>query len=183
MRAAALLAFAMTTACAAEGAPFEPIDLDAIEFHVCGPDMGIHPDDSVLADADNPFADAIISDDGKWAIQTRASGVAAFYAWATLHARAPSGEAQFYAALNLQLVYERELAPADELAWVRNQAIRGYQAVLDDFPDSVTWDASGTVAYDLATMAYKGIVSLDAVPDGWILVPTADGGERAIPAP
>jgi len=180
---ALVAACALQAGCAAEGVPLQAIDLDAIAFHISGPDMGVHPDDSVLIDPDNPFADAAMTDDGKWAIQTRASGVAAFYAWATLLARAPSGEAQFYAALNLQLVYERELAPEDDRSWVREQAIRGYQAVLDFFPDSVTWDASGTIAYDLATMAYKGIVALGGVPEGWILVETADGGERAIPAP
>ena len=90
---------------------------------------------------------------------------------------------QFYAALNLQLIYDRELAPADRREWVRAQAIRGFQTVLDVFPDSVTWDASGTIAYDLATMAYKAIVALGGVPEGWILVETADGGERAIPLP
>lgn len=169
--------------CAAEGEPLEAIDLDAIEFHICGPDMGVHPDDSVLVDADNPFAAVAIGDEGKWQIQSRASGVAAFYAWATVAARAPSGEAQYYAALNLQLVYERELAAPDQMAFARDQAIRGYQAVLDHFPDSVTWDATGTIAYDLATLSYKAIVELGGVPEGWILVATADGGERAIPVP
>ena len=182
MRATAVLS-ALTAACAIEGEALDAIDLDAIEFHICGPDMGIHPDDSVLVDPDNPFAGVAISDTGKWAIQSRASGVAAFYAWATVDARAPSGEAQYYAALNLRLVYERELARPDQLPFAKLQAIRGFQSVLDNFPDSVTYDATGTVTYGLATPAYEAIVALGGEPEGWILVTTTGGDRRAIPVP
>ena len=167
--------------CVAEGDELDGIDVDSMEFHICGPDMGVHPDTSVLVDPDNPFATRAIGEQTKWELQSRAGAIASFYAWATLTARQPSGEHQYYAALNLKAIYDRELAPEAQLDAARALAIRGFQAVLDHFPDAVTWDASGTIAYELVTPSYKAIVALGGTVDGWILVQTADGGERAVP--
>ncbi|MEZ4472835.1 MAG: hypothetical protein R3F60_19020 [bacterium] len=64
---------------------------------------------------------------------------------------------------------------------MRDLAIAAFQAVLDDFPESVTFDATGTLAFGLATPAYEGIVELGGVPQGgWTLVATADGGRVAV---
>lgn len=167
--------------CAAEGDELEGIDVDGMSFHICGPDMGVYPDTSVLADPDNPFAARAIGEETKWELESRAGVIPAFYAWATLTARRPTGEHQYYAALNLKAIYDRELAPAAQLENARQLAIRGFQAVLDHFPEAVTYDASGTIAYELVTPSYKAIVALGGTVDGWILVQTADGGERAVP--
>ena len=179
-RASVVASLGLLAACAVEGTPLAPIDLDSIEFHVCGPDMGVHPDDSVLVDPDNPFAGLVISDDMKWEIQSAGSTVAAFYSWATINARIPGGESQYYAALNLKAVVDHDLGPASQMPVARELAIRGFQSVLDHFPDAVTYDATGTVAFELATPSFQAIVDLGGTPVGWILVDTPDG-PRAIP--
>ncbi len=175
-----LLMSAMSVGCALEGEPIESIDLDAVQFHVCGPDMGVHPDDSVLVDPDNPFRGVPITEDAKWAIQSSGKTIAAFYSWATIAARAPHGEAQYYASLNLKGIVDRELATGADLSAARALSIRGFQSLLDNFPDAVTFDATGTIAYELATPSYQAIVDLGGTPEGWILVETPDG-VRAIP--
>ncbi|MCP3139315.1 hypothetical protein [Pyxidicoccus xibeiensis] len=150
-----------------------------LQFH--GPDEGIYPDQSVLEDPNNPFAGTPPGEETKWVIESGASSVAGFYAWATLLARAPGGEAQFYVGGNLLGVYQSGLAPQEVLPQVREQAIRAYQSVLDNFPEAVTYDASGTIAYELVTPAYKGIVEMGGtVKGGWVLLSTANGQERAV---
>ena len=166
--------------CAADGTPIAGVDLDAVEFHVCGPDMGVHPDDSVLIDPDNPFRELALGGETRWDVQSTGSTVAAFYVWATISARSPHGEAQYYASLNLHAIVDRELADEADRPVARELAIRGYQSLLDHFPDSVTYDATGTIAYELATPSYLAIVDLGGTPEGWILVDTPDG-PRAIP--
>jgi hypothetical protein len=174
-----LFLFWAASGCAIEGEPIAPIELATIQFHICGPDMGVHPDDCVLEDPENPFATVALSDASKWQIQTRGAGIAAFFAWATLNARTPAGEAQFYAAQNLALARGTGLS-AEEDSLTLALSLRSYRAVLDHFPGSVTWDASGTTPYDLGTMAYKAILALGGKVDDWVLVSTADGGQQAI---
>lgn len=143
--------------------------------------VGVHPSDAVLADPANPFADDPVFDETRWAIEASGDPVAAFYCWATLLAYRPGGEHQYYAALNLQRIFEAGRAATDDLDPVRRMAIDGYQAVLDHFPGSVTFDAGGTIAYGLATPAYRGIVALGGAPTGgWQLVATGDGGQVAV---
>jgi hypothetical protein len=181
MRAMILAGLAgLMAGCALDGTPIEAVDLDAIEFHVCGPDMGVYPDESVLVDLDNPFRLLAVGDATKWDVQSSGNTVAAFFSWATITARAPHGEAQYYAAVNLKAIVDHELATAEQLPIARDLAIRGFQALLDNFPDSVTYDATGTIAYDLATPSYLAIVDLGGQPLGWILVETSNG-PRAIP--
>jgi hypothetical protein len=155
--------------------------LDGLTLQLHGEDEGIHPDTSVLEDPNNPFVLNSPGEETKWRIQASGDRVAAFYAWATLLARRPSGEAQFYVATNLVGIYQNGEASQAELPRVREQALRAYQSVLDNFPDAVTYDATGTVAYELATPSYKALVELGGtVRGGWVLVRTSDGQERAV---
>ncbi len=155
--------------------------LDGLTLQLHSPDVGIHPDNSVLEDPNNPFAHATPGVETKWKIQSSSAHVAAFYSWATLLAREPGGEAQFYVGTNLLAVYQNGEASQQELPRVREQAIRAYQSVLDNFPDAVTYDATGTIAYDLVTPAYKGIVELGGtVQGGWVLMKTSNGQDRAV---
>lgn len=155
--------------------------LDGLTLQLISPDEGIYPDQSVLTDPSNPFALAPPGAETKWDIQSSGSHVAAFYSWATLLAREPNGEAQFYVGTNLLAVYQNGEAAQEELPTVREQGVRAYQSVLDNFPEAVTYDASGTFAYDLATPAYKGIVEMGGtVTGGWVLVKTASGADRAV---
>jgi hypothetical protein len=156
-------------------------DFSNLTFHAHTPNEGVYPDRTILDDPSNPFASDPPTDDGKWVLEASAGPVAAFYSWATLDADNPNGEAQFYAAHDLQQIFRTGQASADDLPVAQDLAIRGYQAVLDNFPTSVTYDATGKIAFSLATMAYQGIVGLGGtVQGGWVLIKTEDGGDLAV---
>ncbi len=143
--------------------------------------VGVHPSDRVLSDPNNPFVDQAPFGEVRWDIEASGDPVAAFYSWSTLLAYQAVGEHQFYAALNMHRIFDARRAAADDLDAVRQLAIAGYQAVLDEFPESVTFDASGDIAYGLATPSYRGIVELGGAPrGGWQLVATPEGGSVAV---
>jgi hypothetical protein len=156
-------------------------DFTSLVFHANSPNEGVFPDRTILDDPNNPFASDPPTDDGKWVLEANAGPVAAFYSWATLNADNPYGEAQFYTAHDLQQIFRTGQASADELPVAQDLAIRGYQAVLDYFPTSVTYDSTGKIAFSLATMAYQGIVGLGGtVKGGWELVKAEDGSDVAV---
>ena len=141
-------------------------------------DEGVYPSTSILDDPSNPFADGI--GDTKWDILAT-NCTPGFYAFGTALAYQPTGENQYYTSFCLQSVYDgARLAPEDTY-WAWSAAVRGYQTVLDSFPDSVTYDSTGTIAYPLAPLAYNGIVSLGATPEGWVEVLEPDGSTTVIP--
>lgn len=127
-------------------------------------DEGVHPDTSVLDNPANPFAEGIDAE-VKWQILA-ADCTPGFYAFATALAYQPTGEHQFYAARCLHTVYDAGRLAPDDTYWGWSAAVRGYQVVLDTFPDSVTYDATGTIAYPLAPLAYEAILDLGATPEG-----------------
>lgn len=156
-------------------------NITGLRFEMYHESEGIHPSQVTLENERNPFRDANIGFETKFAILAEGGNAGAFYAWATLLARQPTGEHQFYTALKLADIYIAGEVDEADLETVRTMAIAGYQTVLDEFPDSVTFDATGTIAIRLATLAYKGIVALGGVVEGdWVLVTTPDGGEEAI---
>jgi hypothetical protein len=178
MRPAFLLV--LLAGCAADGVPFAPEVLPT-ELHLDTAGEGVHPDRSVLDDPGNPFTVGALAQDLVWDLQSSGGPVAGFYAWATINARGPSGARQYYAALDLKAVVELELAAPDHLPVVRARAIRGFQSMLDHFPDAVTYDVTGTIAWELATPAVKAIIALGGVPQGgWVLVSGADGSVIAV---
>ncbi|MCU1280211.1 MAG: putative lipoprotein, partial [bacterium] len=151
-------------------------DFTNLAFHAYSANVGVYPDRSILQDPNNPFAGDPPTDDGKWVLEADAGPVAAFYSWATINANNPYGEAQYYTAHDLQQIFRTGQASAEELPAAQALAIRGYQAVLDNFSTSVTYDATGKIAFSLATMAYQGIVGLGGtVQGGWKLIKAEDG--------
>ena len=64
----------------------------------------------------------------------------------------------------MQTLYEGGRVDDEDLYLVWTLAVRGYEQVLESFPDSVTYDATGTIAYPLAPIAEQALVSLGAVP-------------------
>jgi hypothetical protein len=167
-------------ACATDGMPWSGESLPAaLVLHA--PKEGVHPDRSVLDDPANPFVDGALTDATIWQLQSNGGAVAAFYAWATANARGASGERQYYAALDVKTIYERALAAEGDMPAIRDVAIGGFQAVLTYFPAAVTYDASGTIAYELATPSVLAILDLGGTVDGWILVMTPDGRTVAVP--
>jgi len=156
-------------------------DFTNLEFQAFSANEGVYPDRSILDDPNNPFSTDPPTDDGKWVLEANAGPVAAFYSWATLNAINPYGEAQYYTAHDLQQIFRTGQASADQLPAARDLAIRGYQAVLDNFPTSVTYDLTGKIAFSLATMAYQGIVGLGGtVQGGWVLIKAEDGSDHAV---
>lgn len=151
------------------------------EFVLFSDQVGIHPSLDVLRDPNNYFREYGVSNDMKWEILASGGNVAAFYAFATLLAREPTGENQFYVGTTLQSLYELGEADEGDLPAIRALALRAYQNVLDAFPESVTYDASGTRPSRLATFAFQRILDLGGRVQGdWVLVETASGAREAV---
>jgi len=179
MRIAKLLAlFAASLTLGCEEAPPPRYEygtvLADLELNLVSDTVGVYPDRSVLFDPNNPFRNGV-SVETRFALLDEGP-IAGFYAFASALANEPTGENQWYAANQLQEIHEQQLARAEDLALVRQLAIAGYQAVLDEFPGAVTFDATGRTAFDLMPLAVQGILDLGGVPDnGWSLVTGANG--------
>jgi hypothetical protein len=153
--------------------------LNTLEFELYTTDMGVHPDSSVLDAPENPFS-AGLTGDTKWDV-LEDGPVAGFYAWATTLVGIPTGEHQFYTALQLHQIYDQDLARPEDAVYVRDMAIRGYQSTLDNFPGAVTYDATGRVPFEVGPLAIDGILALGGiVENGWVKVITPTGGATAI---
>lgn len=127
-------------------------------------DEGVHPSTAVLDDPANPFAEGVDAA-LKWEVLST-DCAPGFYAFATALAYQPTGEHQFYAASCLHTLYDTARLAPEDTYWAWSAAVRGYQVVLDEFPDAVTYDATGTVAYPLYAQAWAGIEALGATPVG-----------------
>jgi len=138
--------------------------LNDLELNLFALDMGIYPSTSVLDDPNNPFAETGVPGDLKWDINSDAGPVAAFYSWATVLTGEPTGENQYYTALSLTAIWSGDLVPPEELVYVRDMAIDAHMSVLENFPESVTYDATGTIPYDLAPLSYQAILDLGGTP-------------------
>ncbi|MFT5680962.1 MAG: hypothetical protein ACI8RZ_001868 [Myxococcota bacterium] len=156
-------------------------DLETLEYNLYSLSAGVYPSTDVLDDPNNPFHRGV-GIETKWEIQSADLPIAGYYAWATWLTGQPNGEAQFYTAVNLHAIHDRGLADPDDLYYVRLIALDAYQTVLDMFPDAVTYDATGTIAYELAPQAYAGIEALGGVVAGdWTLITNDDGSTVLIP--
>lgn len=117
--------------------------------------VGIHPENCVLGDPENPYITTSIPEfdvdnppppgafdkfDIVEAIPPGPSGAKArFYFWATALARFPSGENQWYTAQALHELFDANsnAISTDEL--VREQALKAYRSVLDNFWGAATF--------------------------------------------
>ena len=181
------IAFALLTLLAAPSCDEEAaqymygVDLTTLEFNLYTANMGIHPDVSVMSDPNNPFVDSVIGADNKWVVNNFGGSIAAFYCWATILSQQPTGEHQYYAAFSLRDIWENELASSELLPFVKQMAIRAFQAVLDHFPESVSYDVTGVFSFPMAPLAYEAIEAMGGiVQGGWLKVSTPDGGSAVI---
>ena len=114
-------------------------------------DVGIYPETCVLDDPANPFATTTIIEfdvnnpdaDNKFdlfnSIPPGPGGAKArFYFWATALAQRGSGENQFYTALALHELFDANSNAISKDELVREQALRAYRSVLQNFFGSVT---------------------------------------------
>lgn len=166
--------------CPTEPSYIYPVNLNDIEFVLFDGTEGIYPSTSILDHPANPFVESGMDDVNKWEVESSGAAAAAFYSWAMVNVRGAHGEAQYYTALNLQRVFQRELAAPEDLYTVRGMAVDGYQAVLDNFPNDVTFTADG-FPLPLALLAFEGITSLGSYPQGgWIRISDENGNASVI---
>jgi hypothetical protein len=157
-------------------------NISGVEFVFFDESEGVFPSRVTLQNPNNPFRGFKVSDDVKFDILGNGGNAGAFYAWATILASIPIGENQYFTAVKLRDIYlSNELAEEDQEK-VRQMAVNGFQAVLDCFPDSVLFDATGTFAVArLATLSYLEILDLNGVPEGdWLLVEDSRGIPTAV---
>jgi len=114
-------------------------------------DVGVHPETCVLDDPENPFATTTIIEfdannpdaDNKFdlfnSLPPGPSGAKArFYFWATALAQRPSGENQYFTALALHELFDANSNAISQDELVRDQALKAYRSLLDNFFGSVT---------------------------------------------
>lgn len=182
--ARALVLVVATLSASCEIAPSEYVfgfNVTGERFTLYSDAVGVHPNQDVLLDPNNPFKDYGVGSDTKWEILADGGNVATFYAWATLLASQPTGEHQFYTGIALRGIYLTEEAPEEDLETIRTMAIAAFQSVLDNFPESVTFEASGKRSFRLATFAFNQIIELGGQVQGdWVLVQLPNGGTEAV---
>ena len=97
--------------------------------------VGVSPETCVLDDPNNPYRKVSITEDNKFTLSTGApSAKARFYLWATVLAKSPSGENQFYVASSLHELYTE--GRSDN---AKTQAVKAYRSVMDNFKSSLTY--------------------------------------------
>ena len=113
--------------------------------------VGIYNEQCVLGDPENPYVQTAIIEfnvndpdatnkfDLFNAIPAGPTGAKArFYFWATALARRQSGENQYYTALALHELFDANSNVLSQDELVREQALKAYRSVLDNFFGSVT---------------------------------------------
>ena len=168
-KATLILLLLLSTACERGGEYRLGVDLGAMEFNYFSESMGVYPDASVLDDPNNVFANGL-NGETKWDLESNKSQagmtVACFYGWSTMLAFEPTGEHQFYTASALHDMYLRQESQPDDIYAVRDLALAGYQAILDHFPNSVSYLADGVSTFELAPLACQAIIDLGETPIG-----------------
>lgn len=126
------------------------------------PDVGINDEQCVLDDPENPFATVTILEPDQVppgsdapdkfdlfnSLPPGPSGAKArFYLWATVLARRPTGENQWYTARALHELFDANSNFAFEDELIKEHALKAYRSVLDNFFGSVTFFVFGGVAF------------------------------------
>lgn len=151
-------------------------------------DVGIYVESCVLTDFENPYRNATILEfdvnnpdaETKFvlaaAIPAGPTGAKArFYLWATALARRASGENQYFTALALHELYD-----LNEDTLIRDQALRAYRSVLDNFFGSVVFfECCANIDPDGNPVPFS--VPLNELTADAIYRTDATGFERLIP--
>ena len=155
------------------------VDLSEVELELYSLNEGLYPHVDVLDNPSNLFA-STYSQSLRWEIESHGTPAAKFYLWATMLAKEPIGENQFYTASALEQLYRLQDVDRDMMPTVWRMAIERYQAVLDHFPGSLSYTASQD-AFLLAPLAFDAIEGLGGeVQNGWIKVEDASGESQLL---
>ena len=91
-----------------------------------------------------------------------------------------TGDNQYYTAQALTNMYLLEMMDEYERYHVCNGG--EHTALLEHFPDSVSYLADGVSYFPLAPLSYEALVLLGADVSDWHRIETADGGVLIVPA-
>lgn len=134
------------TACGGNGSPAgKTVELsteNTLDLYCT--DVGIANNGCVLYDPQNPYANSLVNEDNKWDLSDASpSAKSRFYVWATAMAHDPKGVNQYLTAVSLHELYTEGLSLN-----AKEQAIRAYRSVLDNYYDSLLY-YTGNVPLDL----------------------------------
>ena len=131
------------------------------------PNIGINDETCVLSDPNNPYRNIAVTGETKWDLEAEANASMqaesitdsqlGYYLWATALAKEPSGENQFYTAVALQDNFASQGSTV-----AQDQAKKAYRSFLDNFFDSITYDATGTVEIPLINWVAPNLVNSGA---------------------
>lgn len=131
------------------------LPLDSTLNFACA-DEGIFPDDCVLDNPENPYASVAVTEDNKFQLSDEApSAKSKYYVWATALARGAGlqGENQYYTAVWLHEVFAESGSPT-----TRDQAIKAYRSVLDNFFLAPTFFTDFGIAVSLKDLVGTNLV-------------------------
>ncbi len=154
-----------------------PLPTDAVLTLRCE-NVGISPETCILDDPDNPFAMANITEKNRWDLYADCpSAKSKFYLWATVLAKSPSGENQYYTARALH-----ELYTEGGSVNAREQAKKAYRATLDNYFDSVTWYEAWWLGKDIVyAVSLKNMIGTSLYdPSDMNLRPLYDNSDLAL---
>lgn len=171
-------------------------------------DVGVFPEDCVLDDPENPFAEVPITEfnvdnpDAPFNKLTLAASIpsgpsgakARFYLWATALAIRASGENQYNTALALHELFHANSNSVFEDELTREQALKAYRSVLDNFFGGVSvltcrvQDGCDppvnffiTLNEEVADNLYRTMATATTDQNGNPVAPYPDGFRRLVP--
>ena len=159
---------------------YRGMNLLDVEFVFADVEHGTYPDTGILNHPTNPIDQALFA--GKWDVEAFGYAPASYYVWATQLAVEATGDNQFYTAQALTSIYMLEMMDEYERYHVWQMAVNAHNALLEHFPDAVSYLADGVTYFPLAPLSYEALVTLGADVSNWHRIETEDGGIVIVPA-
>ena len=142
--------------------PFNPVNPTNTPLFVpYSTRVGVFPHSDVISDPNNRFADVTGIHGERWnfvrglersvLIGNIRDNIHIFYVWATVNAKGPFGESQYYTAFALQNVLMNGLVEPGHESTVSNIIVRCLVATIDEFPEGFNFDdftPSDTVSHE-----------------------------------
>ena len=159
---------------------YRGMNLLDVEFVYADVEHGTYPNTGILNHPTNPIDQALF--EGKWDVEAFGYAPASYYVWATQLAVEATGDNQYYTAQALTSIYSLDMMDEYERYHVWQMAVNAHTALLEHFPDSVSYLADGVTYFPLAPLSYEALLSLGADVSDWERIETEDGGFVIVPA-